>query len=169
VPLSASAAYPIFRRHRCSDQPELRFYLLRLDFPLPVFRSRANLEERQFRICLVIGCRLPNAEEIEHSGSAICCWITRGWRPLDDHFERFVCGNRAVVARVNSTQEFPYSTIIWLHWQFVTWKAVNSFINSFLIMVYNMFVGLYLPGEVFVFPHFSDQKLAWSVIQWFTD
>jgi len=31
-------------------------------FPLPVFRSRTNLEERQFWIC-VVGCRLPDAEE----------------------------------------------------------------------------------------------------------
>jgi len=71
-------------------------------FPLPVFRSRANLVERQFRICVVIGCRLPDAGEIAHAGSALWRWITGSWRPLDAHFERFLSGNRAVVARVNS-------------------------------------------------------------------
>jgi len=63
-------------------------------FPLPVFRSRANLVERQIQICVVIGCRLPDAEEIVHAGSAFCRWITGSWRPLDGHFERFLKAER---------------------------------------------------------------------------
>jgi len=74
-------------------------------FPLPVFKSRANLVEQQFRICVVIGCRLPDAEEIAHAVSALCRWITGNWRPLDGHFERFLGGNLMVVARVSSTSD----------------------------------------------------------------
>jgi len=72
-------------------------------FPLPVFKSGANLVEQQFWICIVIGCRLPDAEEIALAGSAFGRWITGSWRPLGGHSERFVSGNRAVAAHVNFT------------------------------------------------------------------
>ena len=51
-------------------------------FPLPGFRSRTDLVERQIRIRVVNGCRLPDAEEIVHAGSALCRWNTGSWRPL---------------------------------------------------------------------------------------
>ena len=71
--------------------------------PLPVFRSRANLVGQQIRICIVIGCRLSDAEEITHAGSALCCWINGSWRPLDSHFGQFLSGSQTVAALVNST------------------------------------------------------------------
>jgi len=56
-------------------------------FLLPGLRSKANLVEQQFRICVAIGCCLHNAEEIAHAGLAFCHWITGSWHPLDGHFE----------------------------------------------------------------------------------
>ena len=44
--------------------------------PLPVLRSRVNLVEQQFRICIAIGRRLPDAEEIAHAGLPLYRWIT---------------------------------------------------------------------------------------------
>jgi len=71
-------------------------------FLLPVIRSRANFVERQFRICVVIGCHIPDAEEIARAGSALCCWMNGSWCPLDDHSEWFLSGNWVVAARVGS-------------------------------------------------------------------
>lgn len=46
---------------------------------------------------------LPDAEEIAHGRSAFCRWIIENRHLLDGHTERFLSGNRVVVARVNST------------------------------------------------------------------
>ena len=83
-------------------------------FPLPMFRSRANLVERQFRICIVIRCRLPDGAEIVNAGSPLCHWITGSWRPLDGHFERSLGSNRTIVVRVNSTLWFCLFGRYWL-------------------------------------------------------
>ena len=45
-------------------------------FPLPVFRSKMNLIERQIQNRAVIGCRSSDAEEMKHAGSAFSCWIS---------------------------------------------------------------------------------------------
>jgi len=101
VSLWADAACTIFPSGVTNQNRNL--YTL-VKFPLPALKSRANSVERQFWICVVIGCRLPDTNEIAHAGSALCRWITRSWRPLDGHFERFLAGNRTVAARVNSTE-----------------------------------------------------------------
>jgi len=59
---------------QCPIRAAILFTLER--FLCLVSRSRANLAERQIRICIVIGCRVPNAEEIAHAGSEFCRWIT---------------------------------------------------------------------------------------------
>jgi len=72
-------------------------------FLLPVFRPGANLIEQQIWICVVIGCRWPDAGEITHAGSGFRCWIIGNWRLLDGHFEQILSSNWAVAARVHST------------------------------------------------------------------
>jgi len=67
----SSGTVPLWHRH--SDQSAILF--TSVIFSLLVFRSRANLVEQQFRICVVIGCRLPDAEKIAHAGSAFRRWI----------------------------------------------------------------------------------------------
>jgi len=69
---------------------------------LPVFRSRANLVGRQIRISIVIGCGLPDTEEIAHAGSAFYHWITGSWRLLDGQFEPFLSGDWGLTEVVKS-------------------------------------------------------------------
>ena len=117
VPLSLPLKWvPTFANSaaQCCCEPMLYALFFQAGWPIraanlftsvrfPVFRSRANLVEWQFRICVVVGCRLPDGAEIAHVGSALCHWIRGSWRPLDGHFEWFLSSNRPVAARVNST------------------------------------------------------------------
>jgi len=82
----------------CKQSPAIRATILftSVRFPLPVFRSRANLVKRQFWICVVIGCRLPEAGAIAHAWLVTCRWIVGSWCPLDSYFEWFFSGNQPV-------------------------------------------------------------------------
>ena len=72
VPLWAGAACTVFPSGTGAATNQILFTSER--FPLPVFRSWANLVEWQIRIC---HCHwLPDPEESLHAGSAFCHWIT---------------------------------------------------------------------------------------------
>ena len=81
VPLWADAACTIFPSgtgavtNQSSDFISDRF-------SLPVFRSWVKSVGRQIRIWIVIGCCLPDTEEIAHVGSVFCRWITRSYAHL---------------------------------------------------------------------------------------
>jgi len=70
IAMSWRCMHHLSKRHRHSYQTEHQIVFTSDKFPLPVFRSRPNLLERQIQI--VIGYRLPGTEEIANAGSAFC-------------------------------------------------------------------------------------------------
>jgi len=84
------AANPAAQRHCEPTLHELFFQVAQVQGPIRasiLFTSDrfpllvlVNLIEQQIRICVAIGCRLPD-------GSVFYCWITGSRRPLDGQFE----------------------------------------------------------------------------------
>jgi len=90
---------------------------------------------------VIIGCRPPAAEEIEHAGSASCHWSLES--------EQFSSGNQMVVARVKSTASqsvFEVQT----ECQLYIFASVNNVLGNervaiFLPYILHITSAFYLP------------------------